>query len=77
MITFSTLLFVGATIMMGLNTKLDQIMLIDSQINSSQLRGASQPFSSPLLQNRLNLTLNGVYLATNFIADLLIVRVQS
>jgi hypothetical protein len=73
MFTFATLLFAGATMMTGAGIKMDQIILVDSQVNSNVPNGAIQSFDPQVLLLRLNLFLNGVYITTNFIADLLIV----
>jgi len=70
---FATLLFAGATMMTGAGIKMDQIILVDSQVNPNGPNGAVQSFDSQVLLVRLNLFLNGVYITTNFIADLLIV----
>jgi len=72
MFIFATLLFAGATMITGTGIKMDQITLIDSQVNPNDPNGAVQSFNSQLLLVRLNLFLNGVYIVTNFIADLLI-----
>jgi hypothetical protein len=72
-VIFATLLFAGATMMTGAGIKMDQIILVDSQVNPNDPNGAVQSFDSQVLLVRLNLFLNGVYIATNFIADLLIV----
>lgn len=64
--------------MAGLGIKLDQVALIDSQVDPTQAGlGATQSFGSQLIQNRLNLATNWIYIITNFIADLLIVRIFS
>lgn len=76
MITFATLLFAGATMMTGAGIKMDQIILVDSQVNTDDPNGAVQSFDSKVLLFRLNLFLNGVYIATNFIADILIVSIE-
>jgi len=73
MFIFATLLFAGATMMIGAGIKMDQIILVDSQVNPNDPNGAVQSFDSQLLLVRLNVFLNGVYITTNFIADLLIV----
>jgi len=52
---------------------MDQITLIDSQVNPNDPTAAGLSFNSQVLLVRLNLFLNGVYIVTNFIADLLIV----
>jgi hypothetical protein len=70
---FATLLFAGATMITGAGIKMDQIILIDSQVNPNDPTAAGLSFNSQVLLNRLNLFLNGVYIVTNFIADLLIV----
>ncbi|KIM78670.1 hypothetical protein PILCRDRAFT_824109 [Piloderma croceum F 1598] len=69
---FATLLFAGATMITGAGIKMDQITLIDSQVNPNDPTATGLSFNSQVLLNRLNLFLNGVYIATNFIADLLI-----
>ena len=70
---FATLLFAGATMMAGVSIKLDLILLIDRQVDPDDPYGVIQPFNSETLLVQFNLFLTGVYIATNFIADLLIV----
>jgi hypothetical protein len=74
MLIFATLLFAGATMMTCAGIRMDQIVLVDSQVNTSDPNGAVQSLDSQVLLDRVNLFLTAAYITTNFIADLLIVR---